>query len=593
MTLLCDLFVVRHLFTIFFCLLTLTAFVGNLLVVFAVYRTKQLHRIPHYFILSLACADLCVATVVLPPAIVLQHLSYWKPDMSSICCGWASADILLCTASIMNLSCISVDRYLAITRPMKYLAKRTVRKSMRMIAFAWIIPFFLIVPPMISGDTHKITDGLCNISLNLVFRIYASMIAFFLPFLLNSFLYSHIFLTVKRRIVTFPSGVRAKPVQVSKVTSLFENYLVYSLGLQDERSVITRKEFTRNVKPDSCALLLQYSEHRLGRKTDYNMFGDSANQALGCPHSRHCWKTEFFPWDKKLRAINTSSGLEVHSTVIENRERLTSESPHSCQCSSTFSSDILFDPLNVSLSLTKLPTFEVTSRKKSLSDSTLSLALTRVESKQLLWTNMETKADLMLTSSIPSQKDGCLGGHACQTTYNGTLAMNPEVYAPTPNTQCSSQRTRGNLCCTPTVQKEENNENHVSSSVVNIRSESDDICGYLRSQTCRSNLLITIQQGDLQSKRTYCPQLYRERKTLRTVTIVMACFTICWFPFFICFLGEAFMGVSYPYELMVFVTWLGYANSACNPFIYGLFDKRYAAVFKRMLTFRITRELRN
>ncbi|KAF5405406.1 hypothetical protein PHET_00970 [Paragonimus heterotremus] len=593
MTLSWDLSNVRHLFTVIFCLLTLVTFVGNLLVVLAVCRTKQLRRVPHYFILSLACADLCVAVIVLPPAILLQHLSYWKPDMTSICCGWASADILLCTASIMNLSCISIDRYLAITRPMKYLVKRTVRKSLGMIAFAWIIPFFLIVPPTIIGSTHKITDGLCIISLNLEFRIYASMIAFFLPFLLNSFLYLRIFLAVKRRIVTFTSDMRTKPVQDSKVASLIENHLGSSLGLKNKRSLITPEVFAENMKPDSCTLVLQYSEHGLAGKTNRDMIGDLVNQARGCPHVRQCWKTDFFPRNKKPHAISASSSLKMHNVVIKDRERLSNGPFHSCQCSSTLSSNISFAPPNVSLSLMKLPTFEVTSRKKSLSDSTMSLALTRIESMGISRTSGETKADLMMTNRKSSHKDNRFDGQTCQVAHNDIIATNSEMYAHTPDKQCSSQKQQGDLCCTLTLQKESNSRLHVGSSMVNIRREPDDTCGYLKSQICRSSLLVVMRQGGLQSKQICGSQLYRERKTLRTVTIVMACFTTCWFPFFICFIGEAFMGEFFSYELMVFVTWLGYMNSACNPFIYGLFDKRYAAIFKKMLTFRKTRESQN
>jgi hypothetical protein len=61
-----------------------------------------------------------VGVLVMPLSLLdLLHEHRWP--FSEFMCGiWATADVLLCTASILNLCVISLDRYMAITSPLKY-----------------------------------------------------------------------------------------------------------------------------------------------------------------------------------------------------------------------------------------------------------------------------------------------------------------------------------------------------------------------------------------------------------------------------------------------------------------------------------------
>ena len=99
------------------CLIDLTTFAGNLLVVISVLTTKSLHTVTNSFIVSLAVADMLVAILVLPISIYMVIFNKWI--FGSVTCDlWMAFDIQLCTASILNLCCISLDRYFAITRPL-------------------------------------------------------------------------------------------------------------------------------------------------------------------------------------------------------------------------------------------------------------------------------------------------------------------------------------------------------------------------------------------------------------------------------------------------------------------------------------------
>lgn len=95
-------------------LIDLTTIVGNLLVVLAVMTTKSLHTVTNSFIVSLACADMLVAVLVMPLSIYTVIYNTWIFG-NIVCDLWISCDVMLCTASILNLCCISLVGILKIT----------------------------------------------------------------------------------------------------------------------------------------------------------------------------------------------------------------------------------------------------------------------------------------------------------------------------------------------------------------------------------------------------------------------------------------------------------------------------------------------
>ncbi|KPM10143.1 octopamine receptor oamb-like protein [Sarcoptes scabiei] len=60
-------------------------------------------------------------------------------------------DVWMCTASILNLCAISVDRYLAVTRPVRYRSLMTAKRAKFIIAGVWIISFIICFPPLLLG----------------------------------------------------------------------------------------------------------------------------------------------------------------------------------------------------------------------------------------------------------------------------------------------------------------------------------------------------------------------------------------------------------------------------------------------------------
>ena len=78
--------------------------------------------------------------------------------------------------------------------------------------------------------------------------------------------------------------------------------------------------------------------------------------------------------------------------------------------------------------------------------------------------------------------------------------------------------------------------------------------------------------------------LNRERKAARILGFIMGSFIICWLPFFILYILQAYgYFIDSPY-LFNNLTCLGYVNSALNPVIYTIFNIEFRKSFRKLLT---------
>lgn len=102
----------------------LVIILGNALVVVAIARDRRnLGGLQNWFIASLAVADLLVGLFIMPLSLTNELMGHWVFG-DAMCQLWLSTDVLLCTASILNLVLISLDRYWSITKAIVYLQQR-------------------------------------------------------------------------------------------------------------------------------------------------------------------------------------------------------------------------------------------------------------------------------------------------------------------------------------------------------------------------------------------------------------------------------------------------------------------------------------
>ncbi|XP_077390548.1 5-hydroxytryptamine receptor 2B [Festucalex cinctus] len=176
---------------------------GNILVILAVSLERKLQNATNYFLMSLAVADLLVGLLVMPIALVTVLYNSGWPLPDFICPIWLFLDVLFSTASIMHLCAISLDRYIAIKKPIQHSQYKSRAKAMVKIALVWLISICIAIPIPIKGlrnyqPRNNITfnsNHTCQLKTDTFrdFIMFGSMAAFFVPLIIMMVIY---FLTV-------------------------------------------------------------------------------------------------------------------------------------------------------------------------------------------------------------------------------------------------------------------------------------------------------------------------------------------------------------------------------------------------------------
>ncbi|KAG7243226.1 hypothetical protein INR49_012434, partial [Caranx melampygus] len=163
-------------YAMLYSLLILAIVFGNVLVCLAVLRERSLQTTTNYLVVSLAVADLLVASLVMPWAVYLEVVGGAWLFSRLYCNIFVTLDVMMCTASILNLCAISIDRYTAVVMPVLYNTTHRSRKRVfAMIATVWVLAFAV------------------------------SLVSFYLPFIVTLLVYIriYIFLRMRRKRITF------------------------------------------------------------------------------------------------------------------------------------------------------------------------------------------------------------------------------------------------------------------------------------------------------------------------------------------------------------------------------------------------------
>uniref|UniRef100_A0A915I9B7 G-protein coupled receptors family 1 profile domain-containing protein n=1 Tax=Romanomermis culicivorax TaxID=13658 RepID=A0A915I9B7_ROMCU len=203
---------------------------GNLTVIYIVIREKCLHTSTNLILVSLACADILVAILVMPFSIYLitNNLVWDLPDY--MCDFFCAADVSASTSSIVHLVAVSIDRFYAVVKHTEYNTSKHQHRTYWIIGLCWVFSLSIALPLGIGLNEKnappppfnvEIDDGpgqtpqkYCSID-NPYFMLSSSIFAFYIPCFVMLIMYGIVFNKLRRSLL----AVRLREMAASHMIS--------------------------------------------------------------------------------------------------------------------------------------------------------------------------------------------------------------------------------------------------------------------------------------------------------------------------------------------------------------------------------------
>ncbi|XP_076371977.1 putative G-protein coupled receptor No9 [Tachypleus tridentatus] len=456
------------------CVINVTIVGGNLLVILSVFTSAKLRTVTNFFIVSLAMSDLLVGLAVLPYSMTLEVLDVWVFG-STWCHIWLAVDVWLCTSSILNLCAISVDRYLAITRPVHYRSIMSSRRAKLVIAAVWVFAFIICFPPLVGwNDSHPSRENL------------------------NS--------SLSKNHEEISSILRENMSSVSQSRTA-DSHTVLSTLVESQ--------------------LLVWDESWANLSVNQTYLSTSENTTFSCSLSS-C-------------SLNSNQGYVVYSALGS-----------------------FYIPMFVMLFFYWKIYSEASKTARALRRGFKTTKLGKCKNGQ----GQEESLTLRMhrghaVSNIHAQENSSQSRDIRTKRRRSSLSKHVGG-----NARTSSARNEKTLSTSFGSGKEEENSSDTTSDFHNSHSEEDRL--YFTRMSRRN-------------ARWHARRFHAEAKAAKTVGVIVGGFVCCWLPFFTIYLIGAFCESCISSLLFSIFFWLGYCNSAINPFIYGLFSQDFRHAFKRIL----------
>ncbi|KAH9522848.1 hypothetical protein DERF_006405 [Dermatophagoides farinae] len=143
----------------------------------------------------------------MPFTVVYDLYRYW-PWGPVLCHFWISCDVMCCTASILHLCCVAIDRFWAITRPLRYRSLISKRRLFCCILIIWLCSAAISFIPIFSGWYHSQGPiniftleyvNECGLDVNRIYATISSLTSFYLPLPIMFYVYLRILLVAERQ----------------------------------------------------------------------------------------------------------------------------------------------------------------------------------------------------------------------------------------------------------------------------------------------------------------------------------------------------------------------------------------------------------
>lgn len=166
---------------------------GMVLLAMKFSRDKNLSSSTHYFIANLAAADFCVGVLVLPFLAALTVTGNWYFGQT-YCTVWAYTHFWMCSASILSVCAVCIDRYVGVKFPLKHYRLMNRKKVFMISCGVWGTALFLSAVPLAAWpEPPSDNKYVCKINQQLGHVLVASFGILYIPAVIMLVLYGMIY----------------------------------------------------------------------------------------------------------------------------------------------------------------------------------------------------------------------------------------------------------------------------------------------------------------------------------------------------------------------------------------------------------------
>ena len=265
-------------YAILFAILSLITVFSNILLIYTLHETGQFKTISNKLILILSISDLGLGIFVFPPQVIVYLVEAWRSCLIEKVIAFPM--LLLAYFSFLILSCISIDRYLQVTKMQQYsLYMNNCRMKMLVIvsfALASAIAVFSIFAPSFGLQITLICLG-----------VFVMVFSASVYMLLIKKLRNHINSVTKSILKSRLSQKKSEEIQDVTATvtdcnqiaqtevSTTDNRIVQTRMSQLHKQIDEAENTTANNPIDQAGMSQSSKQVHQGRKSNT---GDSANR---------------------------------------------------------------------------------------------------------------------------------------------------------------------------------------------------------------------------------------------------------------------------------------------------------------------------
>lgn len=207
--------------------ITSTAFLGNLLVIYVIYRNRGLRTVTNMFLVGLSVADFLTSSLIMPLTASIFIRGKWMFS-EGVCVFQGIFILCLVWNSLHMVTLMAINRYFCVRKPSLYRKWFTKKNTGAMITTISVLSFILAISPYWSGlVTYIFRPGkaACFMTFDpkrklgkIAYTVFLLVIYTVLPMVFIAFCYYKVFRMVKQHAIATKNTIRSLARQASNLS---------------------------------------------------------------------------------------------------------------------------------------------------------------------------------------------------------------------------------------------------------------------------------------------------------------------------------------------------------------------------------------